>query len=137
MTSTKKTPVKLSESGINSLYIGIMSLKQQTENKIQYYEKQSGKKFPFKFSENKDDYDFVNPNHYVQDDGRQTWEHMVDEFGKEKTAIFCELNAYKYKDRMGKKPGEDIEREMKKVEWYKNKATQLYKELEKENIVPE
>ena len=137
MASTKKTPVKLTEKSINSLYIGIMSLKQQFENKIEYYEKQSGKKFPFKISENKDDYDFINPNHYVQNDGRQTWEHMVDEFGKEKTAIFCELNAYKYKDRMGKKPGENIEREQGKVEWYQDKANELYQEVKKENIVSE
>ena len=39
MASTKKTPVKLNETGINSLFIGIMSLKEQIENKIQYYEK--------------------------------------------------------------------------------------------------
>lgn len=134
MASTKKTPIKLNEKGINSLFIGIMSLKEQIENKIQFYEKQSGKKFPFKFTDNKDDYDFINPNHYVQNDGRQTWEHMVEKFGTEKTAIFCELNAYKYNDRMGKKPGENIEREQGKVNWYQDKSVELYNKLDKRKI---
>jgi hypothetical protein len=71
-------------------------------------------------------YDYINPSHYVQDDGRQTWEHMVDEFGLLETAIFCKLNAYKYSDRKGKKPNETEDREQKKIDWYNKKADELY-----------
>jgi len=70
-------------------------------------------------------YDFINPQHYVQNDGKQTWERMVDKWGKEKTSLWCEMTAFKYQDRMGKKPGEDKERELKKIEWYTNKANEL------------
>lgn len=131
MASTKKINTKLNESGIKSLYIGILSDKENIENRIAEYEKQSNKKFPYKFSK-VDDYDYVNPQHYVQEDGRQTWERMVDKFGLEKTAIFCELNAYKYKERIGKKPNESTEREQKKIDWYERKAEELYLMLEEE-----
>ena len=80
-----------------------------------------------------DNYDYINPSHYIQDDGRQTWEHMVDKFGLEETAIFCKLNAYKYADRRGKKPGENTEREDKKIEWYEEKAKELYKLIKENN----
>lgn len=85
--------------------------------------------FPYEVKLKTDKYDFINPNHYKQDDGKQTWERMVDIYGIEKTAIFCELNAFKYQDRMGKKPNEDIEREKGKIQWYKDKAKELYKLL--------
>ena len=75
--------------------------------------------------EEKDKYDFINPEHYVQDDGRQTWEHMVDKWGEEKTALWCEMTAFKYQDRIGRKPGEDEEREKNKIKWYEDKAEEL------------
>ena len=78
----------------------------------------------------KQDYDYINPKHYVQDDGPQTWEHMVDKFGLEETAIFCKLNAYKYSDRRGKKPGESVDRENGKIKWYEDKAAELYSKVE-------
>jgi len=71
-------------------------------------------------------YEYVeSPEHYIQDDGRQTWEHMVDKWGEEKTALWCEMTAYKYKDRIGRKPGEDVEREQGKIDWYENRAKEL------------
>lgn len=71
-------------------------------------------------------YDYINPQHYVRD-GRQTWERMVDIWGKETTALWCEMTAFKYEDcRMDNgKPGEDKDRELAKIEWYKNKAKEL------------
>lgn len=131
MASTKRPKLKLQQDAINSLYIGILSLKEQMEGKIKEWEKQTGDKFPFIWKD-VDTYDYINPQHYVQDDGKQTWERMIDDFGLEETAIFCKLNAYKYKDRMGKKPNEDVEREMKKIQWYEDKAEELYAQLEKE-----
>jgi len=71
-------------------------------------------------------YEYVNdPAHYQQEDGKSTWERMVDKWGEEKTALWCEMTAFKYQDRMGKKPGEDIEREQGKIDWYTNKAKEL------------
>lgn len=73
-----------------------------------------------------DNYDYINPEHYKKEDGRQTWERMVDRWGKEKTALWCEMTAFKYTDaRLGRKPGEDEEREQSKIEWYLNKAKEL------------
>lgn len=71
------------------------------------------------------EYDFINPSHYIQDDGKQTWERMVDIWGVENTALWCEMTAFKYQDRMGKKPGEDEQRELNKIKWYTEKAKEL------------
>lgn len=108
------------------------SIKQQLDTLIEQvkvilndYQEVVGKPYPIELKQT-DGYDYINPQHYVQDDGRQTWEHMVDKFGLEETAIFCKLNAYKYSDRRGRKPGEDTEREDKKIKWYTEKATELF-----------
>lgn len=133
MTSTKRTNVKYSERDLKSLFAGIMNKKQLIESDIAIYEKQSGEKFPLKFTDRKDiNYDYINPQHYVQEDGKQTWERMVDKYGLEATAIFCELNAYKYKERMGKKPNEELKREMNKAEWYEKKAKELRNKINNE-----
>ena len=132
MASTKGINTKLDERQLKSLKIGIQNKLNGIKNEIEVYETQSGGKFPFEIK-NKDDYDYINPQHYVKDDGRQTWEHMVEDFGLESTAIFCELNAYKYRDRIGKKPNEDASRELKKIEWYENKAQELREQLKLEN----
>lgn len=50
---------------------------------------------------------------------------MVRVFGKEKVADFCEINAFKYRMRMGTKPDNSIEQDLKKEEWYLNKAKEL------------
>lgn len=70
-------------------------------------------------------YDFINPVHYDEDDGRETYEHMIDKWGKEAVALWCEMTAFKYKRRMGKKPTEDMERELNKMEWYVKKAKEI------------
>ena len=48
---------------------------------------------------------------------------MLDIFGKDKTAAFCELNAFKYLWRANNK-GTDIQ-DKKKAEWYINKYIEL------------
>lgn len=81
------------------------------------------------------DYDYINPQHYVADDGRQTWERMVDKWGLEATALWCEMTAFKYTDtRMGNKPNEDVVREQKKVKWYLEKAKELRKRIIQEAL---
>lgn len=46
-------------------------------------------------------------------------------YGNEATAIWCEMTALKYRMRMGRKPGEPIERDMEKEDFYLNKAKEL------------
>lgn len=71
------------------------------------------------------DYNYITPEHYRKEDGRQTIDLMIEEFGIAETIAFCKLNAFKYADRKGKKPGEDEEREKAKEAWYKNKEQEL------------
>ena len=103
--------------------------REQLQNSLNQYKQKFGE-YPLKMinpiEEEKQKYEFVNsPAHYQQEDGKETWERMVEKWGEEKTALWCEMTAFKYEDRMGKKPGEDIEREKGKIEWYKNKAEEL------------
>lgn len=39
----------------------------------------------------------------------------------------CELNAFKYRMRMGEKPEQPIDRDLEKEKWYINKANELRK----------
>lgn len=114
----------------------IEQLKQQLEQKLNQYKNQNGKEYPLKLTtiDEEKQYDFVNPQHYVQNDGKQTWERMIDKWGLEQTALWCEMTVFKYEDRLGKKPGEDIQREKNKIEWYKNKAIELREIIKKKKI---
>ena len=130
MANSKGVNTRYDDRMIKSLYHGIMKKKQEFQEQIKTYEEQSGKKFPLEIKKrSEENYDYVNPDHYKQDDGKQTWERMVDKFGLEETAIFCELNAFKYQDRMGKKPNEDVEREQGKIDWYLDKAKELREKI--------
>lgn len=50
---------------------------------------------------------------------------MILIFGKEKVKTFCELAAFQYRMRMGKKDGVDIKTDLAKEQWYLNKAKEL------------
>lgn len=78
--------------------------------------------FPKSFLE--ENYDYINPNHYKGGE-KETWEQMVDIWGVEKYITYCELTIFKYRSRLGKKPNEPIERDLKKIEWYENKIKDL------------
>lgn len=69
-------------------------------------------------------YDFVNPSHYKKF-SIEVIEMMIRIWGKEHTAIHCEMCAFKYRMRMGEKPDQPIDRDMDKVNWYLNKAKEL------------
>ena len=125
MTSTKKAKIAPTDREKNQISGTLETLVKQFRTNAELYEKQNGEPYPIQLKEGSD-YDFINPQHYVQDDGRQTWEHMVEDFGLYETAVFCKLNAYKYADRIGKKPNEDVEREQKKIDWYNAKAAELF-----------
>jgi hypothetical protein len=73
-------------------------------------------------------YEHVNsPTHY-NTYSIETIDMMVRVFGKEKVADFCEINAFKYRMRMGTKPYNSIEQDLKKEQWYLNKAKELRNE---------
>jgi hypothetical protein len=129
MASTKKVRTVVSEGEKTLLDKQLDQLVEQLKQRLDQYERIHGKPHSVSLKEG-NDYDYINPAHYVQEDGRQTWEHMVDEFGEYETAIFCKLNAYKYADRMGKKPNEDVDREKKKIQWYEDKARELFEKVE-------
>lgn len=72
-----------------------------------------------------DNYEEVNhPQHYNNYDV-EVIDMMERIFGKEETAIFCKLNAFKYRQRMGNKPGQDITKDLAKERWYLNKKKEL------------
>ena len=62
-------------------------------------------------------------------------EMMIDVWGKEKYIAYCEMNAFKYRMRLGHKPDQPIERDLSKARWYEDMAYNLKKELEKKKAV--
>lgn len=128
MASTKTVNTVASRKAKSLNVRQIEQLQKQLEQKLSQYKRDNGEEYPLELvekTENKEAYDYVNPQHYVQEDGRQTWEHMWDDKGAIVTAIFCDTNSYKYNDRIGKKPNEDATREKAKIDWYDGKFTEL------------
>lgn len=72
------------------------------------------------------DYDYINPEHY-KSCHKETWEMMVDIWGVDRYISYCEMNAFKYRMRMGKKPTQPIERDIEKARWYEQKVEELRK----------
>jgi len=66
----------------------------------------------------------VNPIHY-KGYSVETIEMMVRIFGAENVATHCEINAFKYRMRLGKKQGESITDDLAKEKWYLDKANEL------------
>lgn len=64
------------------------------------------------------------PAHY-QKNGKECIDVMVERFGFTATIHFCELNTFKYEWRAGEKEGNSKEQDLKKAEWYRNKAREL------------
>lgn len=74
-------------------------------------------------------YEHVNhPQHYNNYD-KEVIDMMLDIWGPKETAIFCKLNAFKYRMRMGTKPDNDISQDLKKEKWYLNKYHELKSKL--------
>lgn len=55
----------------------------------------------------------------------ETIDMMVKIWGKKATASFCELNAFKYRMRIGLKPGEHTNSDLMKEKWYLSKRNYL------------
>ena len=138
MASTKKVNSIGDRKAKSTLVIQIEQLEQQLEQRLKQYKKVNGTKYPLELvdttEKTKEEYDYINPAHYVQEDGRQTWERMLDSWSLEEVALWCEMTAFKYLDRMGKKPNEDMDREKKKIKWYEDKAKELREKEAKKNI---
>ena len=78
------------------------------------------------------DYEHVNhPNHYNTYDV-EVIEMMERIWGPEKTAIWCEMTAFKYRLRMGTKPDNDILQDLNKEKWYLNKFNELKRKINHE-----
>jgi hypothetical protein len=75
------------------------------------------------------DYEMVNsPSHY-NSYSMEVIDMMVNIWGIEKTITFCEMNAFKYRMRMGTKPGNSTEQDLEKEFWYLKKANELKQSL--------
>lgn len=68
--------------------------------------------------------DKTDPSHY-KNQSIEVWEMMIRIWGKEKFIAFCEMNAFKYRLRLGSKEGESIEDDIKKAQWYEQRANEL------------
>lgn len=70
-------------------------------------------------------YEYVNhPSHYNRY-SVEVIEMMIRIYGPQKTFDFCEMNAFKYRMRMGTKPGTDIKQDLEKENWYIKKAKEI------------
>jgi len=72
------------------------------------------------------------PAHYGGDSLYEAIKVMEAWHGPEPVYWFCLLSAEKYQSRMGKKPGEPMERDVKKAAWYMNYAAKLREKIESE-----
>jgi len=50
-------------------------------------------------------------------------------WGTEALILHCEMTAFKYRMRAGRKPDQSIERDLEKARWYDDKAKKLRNEL--------
>lgn len=76
------------------------------------------------------DYDYINPSHYKQG-YKEVQYMMIDTFGLENYKMFCYMNAFKYRMRIGNKPDQPLERDFEKIKWYENRAIEITQEIER------
>jgi hypothetical protein len=80
----------------------------------------------------KDKYEMVNhPSHY-NNYSVEVIAMMKGIWGAEKTALWCEMTAFKYRMRMGTKPENPIMQDLEKEKWYLNEAKKLRLAYEQE-----
>lgn len=79
-------------------------------------------------------YDYINPSHYTSG-AHECIDVMEAMFGTYATADFCRLNAFKYRFRAGAKPGESVDRDIKKAEWYETKLMELNDKIKSNQVV--
>lgn len=67
------------------------------------------------------------PVHYNTPGRKECIEEMIDRWGPETVATWCEITAYKYEYRAGLKDGNSDEQDTAKRQWYLDKAKELRK----------
>jgi hypothetical protein len=70
------------------------------------------------------EYDFVKADHYRQFP-IETVELMERVWGAAATKQWCEMTAFKYRMRLGHKPSNSVEVDLKKEKWYLDKAKEI------------
>ena len=70
--------------------------------------------------------DAINPPHYRYS-SIEVYEMMIRIWGVEKFIAYCEINAFKYRMRAGRK--NDAAEDLKKAMWYEEKAEQYREKL--------
>jgi len=70
--------------------------------------------------------DAINPEHYKAG-SQEVWQQTVQLYGIDKYLAFCELNAFKYRMRAGKKQGNSAQQDIEKALWYEAKIKELSK----------
>ena len=79
------------------------------------------------------EYEMVNhPSHYNQYD-IEVIDMIIKIWGPEAAALWCDITAFKYRMRMGTKPDNSIEQDIKKEQWYLNKAKEIRENLINKN----
>ena len=76
----------------------------------------------------KEEYDFVNPEHYKQG-SMEVIDMMKLLWGTEALILHCEMTEFKYRMRLGRKPDQPTDRDLQKALWYQEKAKKLREEL--------
>ena len=79
------------------------------------------------------EYEMVNhPTHYNQYD-IEVIDMIIKIWGPEAAALWCDITAFKYRMRMGTKPDNSIEQDIKKEQWYLNKTKEIRENLINKN----
>lgn len=78
-------------------------------------------------------YEMVNhPSHYNQYD-IEVIDMIIKIWGPEAAALWCDITAFKYRMRMGTKPDNSIEQDIKKEQWYLKKSKEIRENLINKN----
>lgn len=79
------------------------------------------------------EYEMVDhPTHYNQYD-IEVIDMIIRIWGPEAAALWCDITAFKYRMRMGTKPDNSIEQDIKKEQWYLNKSKEIRENLINKN----
>ena len=70
------------------------------------------------------------PSHYNQYD-IEVIDMIIRIWGPEIAALWCDITAFKYRMRMGTKPDNSIEQDIKKEQWYLKKSKEIRENLNK------
>jgi len=95
---------------------------------------ESGRKAGRMVTAGKDsNYEMVDhPTHYNQYD-IEVIDMIIRIWGPEAAALWCDITAFKYRMRMGTKPDNSIEQDIKKEQWYLNKSKEIRDNLINKN----